>query len=187
MTDVETHDPVELELVSAQTRPIVESLLQLYIHDLSQFRLSRPDAEGHFNHDDRYAAYFSDPGRCAYLFRDSSGPVGFGLVRGLDEPRRLMAGIFIVRGLRRRGCGRDAALAMLRHHVGVWEIPFQDENVGTARFWRDLAGAAVGDTWTEDRRPVPMKPHIPDDVWITLDSSAMLPSTQPYERDESAY
>jgi predicted acetyltransferase len=164
-------DPVELELVSEESRPIVENLLQLYIHDLSHFRLTRPDEAGRFNHDDRYALFFTDPDRCAYIFRDASGPVGFGLVRGLREPRRLMAGFFIVRGVRRLGVGRHVALAMLRQHVGVWEIPFQDENVGAARFWRELAAAAVGKKWTEDRRPVPMKPHIPDDVWITLDSS----------------
>jgi predicted acetyltransferase len=176
MTVVAKHsNPVELELVSEVSRPIVENLLQLYIHDLSQFRLGLPDETGRFNHDDRYAAFFTDPDRCAYLFRVESGPVGFGLIRGLNESRRLMAGFFIVRGVRRLGVGHHAALAMLRRHVGVWEIPFQDENVGAARFWRELAAAAVGEKWTEDRRPVPMKPHIPDDVWITLDSSEIVP------------
>ena len=164
---------VELESVTAQSRPVVENLIQLYVHDLSQFRLSRPDESGRFNHDERYAVYFSEPDRCAYLFRDVSGPIGFGLIRGLNESRRLMAGFFVVRGVRRLGVGHDAALAMLRRHPGAWEIPFQEENVGAARFWRDVAVSAVGNEWTEDRRPVPGKPDIPDDVWITLDSSEM--------------
>jgi predicted acetyltransferase len=171
--------PVQLELVTAQSRSVVENLLQLYIHDLSQFRLSRPDEFGRFNHDDRYAVFFSDPDRCAYLFHDISGPVGFGLVRGLRESRRLMAGFFVVRGVRRLGVGHGAALEMLRRHPGVWEVPFQEENAGAARFWRDLATLAVGENWAEDRRPVPMKPHIPDDVWITLDSSTMSSTVHP--------
>jgi predicted acetyltransferase len=176
MTVVTTRShPVEVETVDTTVRPVVEHLLQLYIHDLSQLRLTRPDETGRFNHDDRYAPYFSDPDRCAYLFRDDSGPVGFGLVSGLSQARRLMAGFFVIRGIRRTGVGRDAALAMLRRHAGVWEIPFQDQNVGAARFWREVAGLAVGDRWTEDHRPVPMKPHIPDDVWITLDTSDMTP------------
>ena len=165
--------PLEVELATNDTRPIVEHLLQLYIHDLSQFRFSRPDGSGRFNHDERYAVFFSDPDRCAYLFRDESGPVGFGLIRGLSGHRRLMAGFFVVRGVRRRNVGHVAALEMLRRHPGVWEIPFQEENAGAARFWRVVADAAVGSAWREDRRPVPMKPHIPDDVWITLDSSAL--------------
>jgi predicted acetyltransferase len=158
-----------------ESRPVVENLLQLYIHGLSQFRLSRPDEAGRFNHDERYAVFFSDPDRCAYLFRDESGPVGFGLVRGLSESRRLMAGFFVVHGARRLSVGHDAAFAMLRRHPGVWEIPFQEENAGAPRFWRELARSAVGRKWTEDRRAVPMKPHIPDDVWITLDLSEMFP------------
>jgi len=174
MTVVTSSSPVHLELATAQSRPVVENLLQLYIHDLSQFRMSRPDEAGRFNHDERYAVFFSDSDRCAYLFRDESGPVGFGLIRGLNASRRLMAGFFVVRGVRRHGVGHDAALAMLRRHPGVWEIPFQEENAGAARFWRELAGLAVGSKWTEDHRPVPTKPDIPDDVWITLDSSEML-------------
>ena len=165
--------PVDLELATVNSRPIIENLLQLYIHDLSQFRFSRPDERGRFNHDDRYAIFFNDPDRCAYLFRDEFGPVGFGLARGLDEDRRLMAGFFIVHGVRRHGVGRAAALEMLRRHPGAWEIPFQEENSGAARFWRALADLAVGRAWTEDRRPVPTKPHIPDDVWITLNSTTM--------------
>jgi len=166
---------VELELVTTATRPVVENLLQLYVHDLSQFRLSRPDEAGRYNHDERYAVFFSDPDRCAYLVRDENGPVGFGLVRGLGETRCLMAGFFVVRGVRRLGVGQVAALAMLRRHPGVWEIPFQDENAVAARFWRHVATSAVGESWIEDRRPVPLKPHLPNDVWITLDSSMMVP------------
>jgi predicted acetyltransferase len=157
--------------VTKDSRPILENLLQFYVHDLSQFRFTRPDASGRFNHDDRYAVFFTDPDRCAYLFRDASGPVGFGLVRGLSERRRLMAGFFVVRGVRRQSVGRVAALELLRRHPGAWEIPFQEENAGAARFWREVADAAAGGEWTEERRPVPNKPHIPDDVWITLDST----------------
>lgn len=166
-------DPIQLELVTTDSRPILENLLPLYIHDLSQFRFTRPDVTGRFNHDDRYVDFFTDPDRCAYLFRDSSGPLGFGLVRGLNESRRLMAGFFVVRGVRRRNVGHVAALDMLRRHPGVWEVPFQEENAGAARFWRAVADAAVGAEWSEVRRPVPMKPHIPHDVWITLDSTSL--------------
>jgi predicted acetyltransferase len=178
MTVVTSSNPVTLERVGVDTRSIVEHLLQLYVHDLSQFRLTRPDETGRFSHDERYVSYFSDPDRCAYLFRDDAGPVGFALVRGLSEERRLMAGFFVVRGARRSGVGRDAALAILRRHPGLWEIPFQDENVGAASFWRELARSAAGTNWIEERRPVPMKPHIPDDVWITLDIAEMAPGSK---------
>jgi predicted acetyltransferase len=84
-----------------------------------------------------------------------------------------MAGFFVVRGVRRQNVGRVAALEMLRRHPGAWEIPFQEENAGAARFWREVADVAVRGEWTEERRPVPMKPHIPGDVWIILDSTRL--------------
>ncbi|HEY5009776.1 MAG TPA: hypothetical protein VIH73_01380, partial [Acidimicrobiales bacterium] len=53
-------ESIELALVTEDSRSTVENLLQLYIHDLSQFRFSRPDGAGRFNHDDRYAVFFTD-------------------------------------------------------------------------------------------------------------------------------
>ncbi len=87
-----------------------------------------------------------------------------------------MAAFFIVRGVRRKRFGHNAALEMLRRHPGVWEIPFQEVNAGAACFWRELAELAVGHEWTEETRPVPMKPQIPDDVWITLNTAHLLTS-----------
>lgn len=162
---------IELELVTSATQPIVENLLQLFIHDLSQFRFTRPDASGRFHHDARYSSFFSDPDRCAYLLRVGDSPVGFGLIRGLKERPHVMAAFFIARGVRRQKLGQRAAIEMLRRHPGVWEIPFQEENIGAARFWRELAELAAGHEWSEETRPVPMKPHIPDDVWITLNTA----------------
>jgi hypothetical protein len=37
-----------------------------------------------------------------------------------------------------------------------------------ARFWRRVAADAGGDDAREERRPVPGKPEIPPDVWITI-------------------
>src|SRR5579863_8330575 len=118
MMSVVPSDPiaVELDAVTPETRPTVENLLQLFIHDLSQFRFTRPDESGRFHHDERYADFFTDPDRRAYLFRVDDKPVGFGLVRGLSEEPHVMAAFFIVRGLRRQGYGIGAALEILRRH-----------------------------------------------------------------------
>ena len=54
----------------------------------------------------------------------------------------------------------------MRAHPGPWEIAFQEENVRAARFWRRL-GAEVLAGAAEELRPVPDKPYIPPDVWLT--------------------
>jgi predicted acetyltransferase len=77
---------------------------------------------------------------------------------------------FIVRSKRRAGVGRTAAEATVRRHPGHWEIPFQNENLTAARFWRRLAGD-TGTNVHERLQPVPGKPHIPDDVILSFETA----------------
>ena len=90
-------------------------------------------------------------------------------VRGVHTEPRVMGEFFVVRAARRSGVGRAAAVDAMRLHPGRWEIPFQEENPGAAAFWRRVATELVGSAWSEERRPVPEKPHIPPDVWLMLD------------------
>ena len=55
---------------------------------------------------------------------------------------------------------------MLGRHPGPWEIAFQRDNLAAGRFWRAIAGEAF-ETWTEEARPVPGKPDVPPDHWIS--------------------
>jgi predicted acetyltransferase len=167
----------ELRLLSAETRSVVEQLWQLYRHDLSQFRGthgpsgfrgSLPDEDGTF-HTRGLMPYFEDDAdRAAYVFYDGANPVGFAFVSRLTTPVRLMSEFFVVRGLRGSGIARAAVDELLARHPGEWAIPFQENNVAAARFWRRVAASVAGDNVREDRRPVPGKPDVPPDVWITI-------------------
>ena len=63
---------------------------------------------------------------------------------------------------------RNAVDALFALYPGPWQIPFQEENVAAARFWRRVAAEVAVDGVDEKRRPVPGKPHIPPDVWLTF-------------------
>jgi predicted acetyltransferase len=161
---------------AAGHRPAVEALWQLYQHDLSEFRGTLPDAAGRYR-SARLASFFEDPDRTGHLILTpgrgrpagaGDAPAGFALVRGLAQDRRVMGEFFVVRALRRHGVGRRAAAQVLARHPGPWEIPFQEENPGAARFWRGLATDLAGDAWHEERRPVPNLPGSPPDVWLRL-------------------
>jgi predicted acetyltransferase len=149
---------------------VLTHLWQLYRHDLSEFWGTMPAEDGTFPLG-RLPRYLDDPDRRAYLLLDASTPVGFVCVRGLAGECRVMGDFFVVRAMRRRGVGRKAALAAFRAHPGRWEIPFQDDNTGAARFWRQVATTVAGDAWQEERRPVPGRPDLPPDVWISFDAS----------------
>jgi predicted acetyltransferase len=166
-----------LRPVTDETRSVLERLWQLYRHDLSEFRGQHlpngfrgtlPDGEGAFAVRSLLPFAGDDPDRAAYLFWSGPSPVGFALVSGVAAGPRLMSEFFVVRGLRGHGIARAAARELFALHPGAWEIPFQEANIAAARFWRRLAASVCDDGVREERRPVPGKPEVPPDVWLTV-------------------
>lgn len=167
-TDDGTIEPVTLEPVTEDEVEVVERLWQLYRHDLSEFRGMLPETDGLFRAG-RLPAHLADESSRVLLVRRGGRPAGFALVRstGADEERTISE-FFVVRAVRRAGVGREVALAVLRAQPGRWLIGFQEENPGAARFWRRIATEVAGDTWTEERVPVPDKPWLPPDVYLRV-------------------
>ena len=159
-----------LRPASAADRPVLERLWQLFAHDISERSGMLPGADGAFP-TERLVAAFEDADRQPHLVVLDGCPVGFAVVRGLSGPARVVNAFFVVRSVRRRGVGREAATAVLALHPGAWEVPFQDDNAPAVAFWRRVAQDAVGDAWTEERRPVPGRPDAAPDVWICFDTS----------------
>jgi predicted acetyltransferase len=163
---------ISVRALTPGTRPVLERLWQLYRHDLSEFRGSLPAADGTFHTRTLRPFLADDPDRSAHLFQADGSLVGFGLVSRVTTEPHLVSEFFVVRGVRGQGVARVAARELLALHPGAWEIPFQEDNVAAARFWRRLAAAVAADGVREDRRPVPGKPHIPPDVWLALTVAA---------------
>src|SRR5579875_208618 len=159
-----------LHPIGTAQRPVTERLWQLYSHDLSEFRGSMPGPDGLFK-PGRMPGYVEEPGdpdRCGYLIFDRTDPAGFALIRGLAAEPRVMAEFFVLRAVRRRRVGYEAVRQVFRLHPGRWEIAFQEENPGAARFWRRIGADMAGGACREERRPVPGKPWIPPDTWLLL-------------------
>lgn len=141
--------PVSLRLAQAADRPVVERLVQLEQHDLSAITGDLPGDDGLFavRGLDRF---FAEPGGAAYLVELDGSPVGVALVRPV-EGRAFVHSFFVVRAVRRRGVGTDAALALLATDDGPWTIAFVSRYDAAARFWRDVV-ARAGVAWTEEQR-----------------------------------
>jgi len=155
----------------ADDRVVLERLWLMFQHDMSEFDGRLPNPDGGFR-DERLQAALAEPGWAAYLVTSADRPVGFAFVRALDAPVRVLNSFFVVRGVRRAGVGRAAVREVLARHPGPWEIAFQDANAGAVRFWRQVATDVAGDAWREERRPVPSKPDVPPDVWISFTMAA---------------
>ncbi|EST35559.1 hypothetical protein N566_17615 [Streptomycetaceae bacterium MP113-05] len=147
-------------------RAVVERLWLMFCHDMSEFQDVFPAPDGTFRSDRLHSA-FDDPDWRAYLTTSGEHPVGFAFVRALTGPVRVLNSFFVVRGARRAGIGLRAVKQVLARHPGPWEVAFQDANADAVRFWRRVATEVAGADWTEERRPVPDRPEVPPDVWIS--------------------
>jgi predicted acetyltransferase len=157
---------LRVDPVAADEWPVVETLWQLYQHDLSEFRHSTPGADGLFGWG-RLPAYRDDESRIGYLARLGDLPCGFALVRPDDRvDRRTMGEFFVTRSARGRGVAAAFAREVLRRHPGAWSIAFQNENPRAAAFWRRLADEVLLDV-SEQTTAVPGKAHLPPDVWLS--------------------
>ncbi|WP_231605901.1 GNAT family N-acetyltransferase [Micromonospora sp. HK10] len=164
-------NPVTLRPFQPDDLPLVERLWQLYRHDLSEFRGMLPDDTGQFA-PGRLPTYLDDPDSSGYLFHQDTRPVGFAFVSGLAIQPLHISEFFVVRAVRRSGVGRFAARELFARHTGAWEVAFQEENPGAARFWRRVAAEVCPTGYREERRAVPDKPHLPPDTWLLLTTSA---------------
>ncbi|MDX3100736.1 GNAT family N-acetyltransferase [Nonomuraea angiospora] len=157
--------------VSAADRPTVERLWLMFRHDMTEFQgglaPELPNPDGTYRSDRLHLA-FEDDDWAAYLFTSDDRPVGFSFVRALSGPARVLNSFFVVRGARRSGIGIKAVREVILRHPGPWKIAFQDSNTGAVAFWRRVATEIAGDAWTEERLPVPNRPDVPPDVWISF-------------------
>jgi predicted acetyltransferase len=158
---------IELRELTVDQHEVVERFWQFFLHDLSEFRGSHPDAHGAFKRRRLEPYLVPDSDRVAYVVYGPTGPVGLAFVSGLSRSVCRFDEFFVVRSQRRAGVGRAAAEATIRRHPGRWEVCFQNENPTAARFWRRLA-AELGSNVREQLQPVPNKPHIPDDVILSF-------------------
>jgi predicted acetyltransferase len=164
-----------IELVPAQRgeETMVANLLELYIHDFSEFVDVEIGADGRFGYAD-LPLYWSDPDRHAFLIRMDGKLAGLVFVRRVQSDSESgsawdMAEFFVLRGYRRRGLGTEVAHEVWKQFPERWRVRVREANVPALHFWaRAIAaflGEAIeparveraGDTWRvfafESRRP----------------------------------
>ncbi|SCF78950.1 GNAT family N-acetyltransferase [Streptomyces sp. Ncost-T10-10d] len=162
---------VSARLADATDQPILERLWLLFQHDMSEFSGALPNPDGTFR-SDRLQAAFTQADRAPYLLTSGTSPVGLAFVRSLTAPTRVLSSFFVVRGARGTGIGLRAVQKVVAKHPGPWEVAFQESNVAAVGFWRRVATEIAGDAWAEERRPVPGRPDLPPDTWISFNAPA---------------
>lgn len=152
-----TKSPI-LERATQANAALLENLLELYIHDMSEFLPLQPGPDGRFGYP-RLALYWSEPAtRHAFLIRSELGVAGFALVTrgspGSDDPDALdVAEFFVLRGHRRSGIGRAAAMALWDELPGSWVVRVSQANRAGIPFWSKVVRAYTGGDFVERTLP----------------------------------
>ncbi|SDR60628.1 Predicted acetyltransferase [Rhizobiales bacterium GAS113] len=146
---------LDLTLVTPAERGVLEQLMQLYLHDFSQFaEIGSP--HGELGEDGRFtyphlASYWAEADRKPLILRVAGRLAGFALVNrrfvtGLTGDHA-MAEFFIARKYRRAGIGSAAARRIFGHFPGRWEVAVAQYNPEALLFWRKAVASAdrIGD------------------------------------------
>jgi predicted acetyltransferase len=132
---------ITLHTVADDQKAVLERLLQLCIHDYSEFESIKIGSEGIFHY--RWLDfYFSEPSRHPFFIHVDGELAGFVLIRegcGKQEWAYQIAEFFILRTFRGRGIGKGAALKALDQFSGIWETSFCTLNKPAAKLWRSVA------------------------------------------------
>jgi predicted acetyltransferase len=151
---------VVLQAVSEADKPVLAQLLELYRHDLSEFRPYELSAHGTFGY--RYLdVYFLDDDREADFVTVDGELAGFVMTRRLGSRTSTIAEFFIVRRWRRRGVGREVAHRLFARAPGRWLVSVDDGNTAGRAFWPQVCSAvAVGEVETRAKPPDAWYPGI---------------------------
>ena len=151
MTDEAEAASPRVEVVAATPgqEPILANLLELYVHDFSEFLDLDVGEDGRFGYPS-LSLYWSESGRHPFLIRADGKLAGLALVKkgsevsGSDEVWD-MAEFFVLRGCRGRGVGTLAAHQVWRRFPGAWEIRVMQRNSLARRFWAGAISTFAGE------------------------------------------
>ncbi len=129
-----------------QDKPVLANLLQLYLHDLSEFLPLELTPHGTYTYP-YLDLYFREPDREPYFIDNGDALAGFALLRREQETWSI-AEFFIARAHRRTGLGRAAAQALLALHPGPWTLTFTPANKTAETFWRTVISPTAERTLT---------------------------------------
>ncbi len=132
--------------VTTPTRPereLIRRMMELYLHDFSEFDGTDLDAHGVFGYGDLDYFWF-EATHAAFIIRVEGQLGGFVLVDNevvIDGNERSITEFFILRKYRRQGVGRAAAQQVFAALPGKWEVRVIAANPPAQNFWRAVIAA----------------------------------------------
>ena len=137
---------IRIVAASLDEKPLLGRLLQLYLHDFSEFAEIRgPHGDigddGLFDYES-FDSYWEQPKREPLLLCIGRRTVGFALISDWSasgrSTDRSVAEFFVMRKYRRAKLGTRFAKDLIMSRPGTWEVPVASYNQPAQAFWRSV-------------------------------------------------
>ena len=140
--------------VGRESDTILRNLASHYMHDMAEWFLFDPDADGAYRYD---TSKHWERGDHIYLARMDGALAGFAIVGPtqpfIDDPAAHDVGeFFVVRRYRRHRVGERLAHAVWNAEPGRWLVRVFEGNKPAIPFWRDVIGRYTEHRDVEERR-----------------------------------
>ena len=139
---------VHLIPATREQEPVLANLLELYLHDFSEFLNLSIGEDGRFGYK-HLSLYWSEPDRYPFFVEVDGKLAGLLLVKttqavSANQNVWDMAEFFILRGHRRRGIGTKVAHKVWKLFPGQWEVRVMEANVQAHKFWSRAISSFTG-------------------------------------------
>lgn len=149
-----------VKIAKKDHKHIIENMMQLYLHDLSEFVKLEMDSQGRFLIDEYFNLYWVESDRYPYLIYHQGLIAGFAFVRGLGFNTWSIAEFFILQEHRKNSIGSSAATQLFALHPGRWHIAQLESNTLAQSFWLKVINTYTQgkfeNTWSKDSPKGPM-------------------------------
>jgi predicted acetyltransferase len=134
---------VEIVPVGPEQASILANLLELYIHDFSEFLDLQIGDDGRFGYPS-LDLYWNRPDWHPFFVRLDGRYAGLSLVKKVAEVWD-MGEFFILRSCRRHGIGTRAAHEVWERFPGPWQVRVLESNFAACHFWAGAISKLTGE------------------------------------------
>ena len=137
----------ELVVAGSSDADLINSLLDEYLLELGSYRDIPSGATTSASYP-YLNAYWSEPGRHAFIIQRGGYSVGFALIRAPTSTKSAvyqLAEFYIKPESRRLSIGRRAVCAILKRFPGQWEFQVHTRNSAAVQFWESCIEAIASE------------------------------------------
>ena len=125
---------IKLRIAKKDERQLIENLLQMYLHNISEyFPMDFNSETCTYDYDD-ISKYFDESGNYAIIFMNEEDVIGFSLVDFIDNAY-VVQEMFILNNYKNKGLGEECITKVFDDFNGDWVIKSLPASPKSENFW----------------------------------------------------